>query len=163
MSAELPPHRHAPHGASPRATEGWRDRLGWAAGLAAQAQAFIHSHGLSGHCVMDIPPGLQVPEGPLSTAVSRILQELLSNVASHSQASEVNVRISAHASDITVVVKDNGKGAPPSAFDRSDAHGVQGMRERAGQLGGWLHIDSQMGLGTQVILTLPLYHQGQAA
>jgi len=83
-------------------------------------------------------------------------------VARHAQASEVHIRISAHASDITVVVKDNGKGAPPSAFDNSDAYGVMGMRERAGHFGGWLHIDSQMGLGTQVILTMPMYQRALA-
>jgi signal transduction histidine kinase len=54
-------------------------------------------------------------------------------------------------------VQDNGKGAPPSAFESSDAYGVMGMRERAGHFGGWLHIDSQMGLGTKVILTIPMY------
>ena len=38
-----------------------------------------------------------------------------------------------------------------------------GMRERAGHFGGWLHIDSQMGSGTTVILTMPLYQQGQVS
>ena len=58
--------------------------------------------------------------------------------------------------DLTLLVKDNGKGAPPSAFERSNAFGVMGMRERAGHHGGWLQIDSEPGQGTQVILSMPL-------
>jgi PAS domain S-box-containing protein len=139
------------------------DHQGLWAALEWQAQDFIDSSDMKCHWAMDITPGLQAPEGPLATAVFRIFQELLSNVARHAQASEVHIRISAHASDITVVVKDNGKGAPPSAFDNRDAYGVMGMRERAGHFGGWLHIDSQMGLGTQVILTMPMYQSVIAA
>lgn len=133
----------------------------WAA-LAWQAQDFIDTSDMKCHCALSIAPGLQAPDGPLATAVVRIFQELLSNVARHAQASEVHIRISAHASDITLLVKDNGKGAPPSAFDSSDAYGVMGMRERVGHFGGWLHIDSQMGLGTQVILTMPMYQRVRA-
>jgi PAS domain S-box-containing protein len=133
------------------------DHQGLWAALEWQAQEFIDSSDLKCHWSMDITPGLKAPEGPMATAVFRIFQELLSNVARHAHASEVHIRISAHASDITVVVQDNGKGAPPSAFESSDAYGVMGMRERAGHFGGWLHIDSQMGLGTKVILTIPMY------
>ena len=57
------------------------------------------------------------------------------------------------------MVKDNGRGAPPSAFDSTDAYGVMGMRERAGHFKGWLHIDSQLGQGTTVILTMPPYRE----
>jgi PAS domain S-box-containing protein len=138
------------------------DHQGLWAALEWQAQDFIDSSDMKCHWSMNVATGLQAPDGPLATAVFRIFQEMLSNVARHAQASEVHIRISAHASDITVVVKDNGKGAPPSAFDSSDAYGVRGMRERAGHFGGWLHIDSQMGLGTQVILTMPMYQRALA-
>lgn len=137
------------------------DHQGLWATLEWQAQDFIDSSELDCAWSMDIAPGLQAPEGPMATAVFRIFQEMLSNVARHAEADHVDIRISAHASDITVVVKDNGKGAPPSAFDSHIAYGVMGMRERAGHFGGWLHIDSQMGQGTTVILTMPMY--GSAA
>lgn len=133
------------------------DHQGLWAALEWQAQEFADSSEL--HCAwsLDIAPDLPDPEGPLATSVFRIFQELLSNVARHAQASQVEIRISATASDITLVVKDNGRGAPPSAFDSPDAYGVMGMRERAGHFKGWLHIDSQMGQGTTVILTMPVY------
>lgn len=136
------------------------DHQGLWATLEWQLQDFIDASELACDWAIDIAPGLKAPEGPLATAVFRIFQELLSNVARHAHASQVQVRISATASDLTLRVKDNGRGAPPSAFERPDAWGVMGMRERAGHFGGWLHIDSQPGGGTQVILSMPLYQAG---
>jgi len=135
------------------------DHQGLWATLEWQAQEFSDSSELRCGWSMNIAPGLKDPEGPLATAVFRIFQELLSNVARHAQASQVEIRISATPSDITLVVKDNGKGAPPSAFDSNSAYGVMGMRERAGHFGGWLHIDSKIGVGTTVILTMPPYRE----
>lgn len=106
---------------------------------------------------LDVATGLEAPSEAMSEAVTRIFDQLLDNIVRHARPTEVELRVSAHASDLTLVVKDNGRGAPPSAFDRFDAHGVLDMRQRAAQFGGWLHIDSQLGVGTQVILTLPLY------
>jgi nitrate/nitrite-specific signal transduction histidine kinase len=62
-----------------------------------------------------------------------------------------------------LLVRDNGRGAPPSAFERADALGMAHVRERAAQLGGWLYVESQPGLGTKVILTLPLYQEPPVA
>ena len=122
-----------------------------------QAQDFKDSSEMRCHWSMEIAPGLSAPEGPLATAVFRIFQEMLSNVARHAQATEVEIRICAMPSDLTVRVKDNGRGAPPSVFNSPTAYGVMGMRERAGHFGGWLHIDSQLDKGTQLILSMPLY------
>ncbi len=133
----------------------------WVA-LEILARDFALSSQMACQWSVDIVPGLKAPEGPLANAVFRIFQELLDNAARHARASEVEIRISATPSDITLVVKDNGRGAPPSVFDSRDAYGVMAMRERAGQFGGWLHIDSQLGTGTTVILTMPLYQGGRA-
>lgn len=126
-----------------------------------QVQDFIDSSEMKCHWSMDVPATLQAPDGPLATAIFRIFQEMLSNVARHARATEVHIRIRATPSDITLLVKDNGKGAPPSAFERHDAYGVMGMRERAGHFGGWLQIDSEMGQGTQLILSMPLRYVEQ--
>jgi len=127
-----------------------------------QAQDFMDSSELRCRWTMDIAPGLSEPEGPMATAVFRIFQEMLSNVVRHANATEVEIRLCAMPSDLTLRVKDNGRGAPPSVFNSPNAYGVMGMRERAGHFGGWLHIDSQMGRGTQVILSMPLYQQAAA-
>ncbi|MBX9606812.1 MAG: PAS domain S-box protein [Gammaproteobacteria bacterium] len=84
-------------------------------------------------------------------AVFRIVQEALTNVARHSEASAVEVRASEVAGMLRIEVRDNGKGmpatAPPGHF------GVTGMRERAEAIGGTLDIHSEG--GTHVVLDLP--------
>lgn len=132
------------------------DHQGLWATLEWQVQDFIECSELRCQWSMDVAPGLPAPQGNFATAVFRIFQEMLNNVARHAQASEVHIRVRATHSDLTLLVKDNGKGAPPSAFDRHDAYGVMGMRERAGHHGGWLQIDSQPGGGTQIILSMPM-------
>lgn len=112
---------------------------------------------------LDVPEGQAGPSETMAEAVSSIFDQLLDNIVRHAQPTQVELRVSAHASDLTLVVKDNGRGAPPSAFDRNDAYGVLDMRQRVAQFGGWLHIDSQLGVGTQVILTLPLFASARGA
>lgn len=132
------------------------DHQGLWATLEWQVQDFIDSSELPCEVSIDVPGGLPSPDGPLATAVFRIFQEMLSNVARHAQATQVCIRIRATPAELTLLVKDNGKGAPPSAFESHDAFGVLGMRERAGHFGGWVQISSEPGLGTQVILSMPL-------
>lgn len=124
-----------------------------------QVQDFIASSEMQCNWSIDIAPDLPAPTGHLATAIFRIFQEMLSNVARHAQATAVTISVRAMPGDLTLLVKDNGKGAPPSAFERHDAFGVMGMKERAGHFGGWLQIDSQVGGGTKVILSMPLPHK----
>jgi signal transduction histidine kinase len=133
------------------------DQQGLWATLAWQAREFAEHADLRCHWSVELAEGLTAPRGPMASAVSGIFEELLSNVGRHARASEVEIRVSATRSGIALLVKDNGRGAPLSVFDRADSLGIVGMRARAERFGGWLHIDSQPGLGTKVILTVPLY------
>lgn len=123
--------------------------------LARQIQALGERMGLSCQCGQDIADDVPGPAPSLVADMALIVQEMLLNVARHAHANVVQVRIRASHSDLSVLVKDNGRGAPPSAFDRPDVGGVALMRERAQRLGGWLHISSHLGQGTQLILSLP--------
>jgi len=133
-------------------------RHGLWATLARQVHDFADGSGLQCHDSIDIAPGLPAPEGAQAAAILRIFQEVLHNVACHARASEVTIRVRAMPGDFTLLVKDNGRGAPPSSFERPDAHGVIGMRALASQHGGWLQLSSAPGEGTQVILSMPLGH-----
>jgi PAS domain S-box-containing protein len=86
-------------------------------------------------------------------AVYRIVQEVLTNIARHAQASEVQVDVTGCPSAITLRVRDNGLGmqvpAQPTSF------GLLGMFERARALGGELQLDSAPGAGTTVTLRVP--------
>ncbi|MEY4766742.1 MAG: hypothetical protein RI907_3415 [Pseudomonadota bacterium] len=92
----------------------------------------------------------------LSALVFDTLCAALDNVAHHSHAQGVVARLRHSGSDLSLLVRDDGRGAPPSAFTREAHTTLSQLRARADLLGGWLQIDSQLGQGTQLILSLPL-------
>ncbi|WP_295851508.1 PAS domain S-box protein [uncultured Xylophilus sp.] len=100
--------------------------------------------------------GSPEPDGPAATAVFRIFQEMLSNVARHARARRVRVAIAAAAGALTLSVEDDGVGAALQAFEAPTSYGVRGMRERARHFGGTLAIDSRPGRGSRFRLCMPL-------
>ena len=91
---------------------------------------------------------------PLATAVYRMVQEALTNVARHSRASSVEVRVQRSAQNLQVSVKDNGSGLNPDPNRKS--FGLLGIRERARTLGGNARIYSPPEGGTVVEIEVPL-------
>jgi two-component system nitrate/nitrite sensor histidine kinase NarX len=92
------------------------------------------------------------------TQMLHIVQESLSNVRKHSQATAVNVRLEQRLDDVIVTVRDNGIGfdLAERAGDISEQHvGLKIMKERAHRIGGYFEIESGPGTGTLVRLTLP--------
>ncbi|HWE62160.1 MAG TPA: MEDS domain-containing protein, partial [Chloroflexota bacterium] len=87
----------------------------------------------------------------------RIVQEALANVRKHAHARRVQIRISADAEQVTLVVEDDGIGFNPTVRERSSSprFGLAMMRERAAEIGGRLEIDSTPGDGTRVIVHVP--------
>ncbi|MEM9214895.1 MAG: sensor histidine kinase [Cyanobacteria bacterium P01_F01_bin.150] len=98
----------------------------------------------------------------LSLAAYRIVQEALTNVVKHSQATELSVKVLAKLSphpshqkpSLQVQVEDNGMGFEPSK--NTTGFGLRGMRERAIALGGTCQIQSSPGAGCCIRVTLPL-------
>jgi len=97
---------------------------------------------------------------PAETALFRIVQEAITNVAKHAQATSVTIRLAFDDGRATVVVQDDGRGFDVaqtlSAGGPRRAVGLLGMRERATLLGGTLEIKSQPGAGTTLVAALPL-------
>jgi len=91
----------------------------------------------------------------VETALYRICQEALNNVARHSGAGRVTVRLVATPEQVLLTVEDDGRG-----FDASEVHegryGLVGMKERARTLGGDLDVRSSPSAGTRVEVTVPL-------
>ena len=85
----------------------------------------------------------------------RIVQEALTNVARHAQASEVSVVLSQRADGTAVVVEDNGRGFDVEAAACAGRLGLAGMRERAELRGGSLTIESRPGQGTAIYVEIP--------
>jgi PAS domain S-box-containing protein len=91
---------------------------------------------------------------PYATAVYRMVQEALTNVARHSRASAVEVHVEARNEQLFVRVKDDGQGFNPDPERKS--FGVLGIRERARTLGGAARIFSPDDGGTVVEIEIPL-------
>lgn len=96
-------------------------------------------------------------------AVFRILQESLSNVARHAQASDVQIALAAYAGVFSMTVADNGKGLQPGDRSKDNSFGLMGIRERVLFLGGELTITSSPGSGTVLLIAIPLGPAASAA
>jgi signal transduction histidine kinase len=95
----------------------------------------------------------------IETALFRIAQEALSNVARHARAENVLVQIEVEGGLLRLEVEDDGAGFVPAEVAPGDGGrglGLMGMRERAELLGGTLLVDSAPGEGTHLVLTVPL-------
>ncbi len=90
-----------------------------------------------------------------STAVFRVLQEALTNVARHSGATRAKIQLSAENGRLLLEIRDNGQGIPVDRATDSRSLGLLGMRERARALGGDVEIRGEDGVGTSVALTIP--------
>ena len=95
-----------------------------------------------------LPPDLEI-------SLYRIVQEALTNVVRHANASNVGILLERGAGWVKVFVEDNGIGLAPDLIEQNDRMGLVGMRERAEMLGGSLTFESSIGKGTAVIVEVP--------
>jgi PAS domain S-box-containing protein len=91
-----------------------------------------------------------------ATAVFRIVQASLTNVARHARATRADVTLTRSANGLDLHVSDDGCGFDQDAARKGDSYGVLGMRERARLIGASLLIDSSPGTGTSVSIHIPL-------
>ena len=89
-------------------------------------------------------------------AVFRILQESLTNVARHADATRVSVDLSRTASRLVLRVSDDGRGIDDAELREEGGLGILGMRERAATLGGTLQVARAAGGGAAVTVKVPL-------
>ena len=96
----------------------------------------------------------------METVLYRMVQEALTNIAKHAQASSVHIRMEGKDSTVSMAIEDNGRGFDTDeveARERSErGAGLLGMRERISNLGGSLSIRSRPGQGTHLSAELPL-------
>lgn len=90
-----------------------------------------------------------------SRELLQIIREAISNSLRHGQATLITLRLHLHDRTIGLLVHDNGAGFDP-ATGRDGGHGLDNLRARAAALGGALRLESQIGSGTRLVLTLPL-------
>ena len=92
-----------------------------------------------------------------ATTLFRIVQEALTNVAKHAEATLVTLTISVEGGECTLRVSDNGQGELHRVVPEGKSFGLLGMRERAHMLGGEVSIDSATGHGFSVTVKFPLH------
>ena len=95
----------------------------------------------------------------MSTALFRILQEALTNVARHADATRVEVELGEQDGHLVLEVRDNGRGIEPSELHDTGSLGILSMRERALLLGGEVFIEGSRGEGTTVRVQVPVEAQ----
>ncbi|WP_455389178.1 sensor histidine kinase [Petrachloros mirabilis] len=108
-------------------------------------------------CKADIDPALSNSKMTIesATALYRIVQELLTNVARHAEASTVTIALSERSEGLVLHLVDDGKGFSHHQAKRKSSLGLRGIRERISMLEGTMAIVGKSGFGTAVSITLP--------
>jgi PAS domain S-box-containing protein len=130
------------------------DDLGLGAAVEWQAAEYEKRTGIA--CAFTMAPGELTVDPERSTALFRIFQEILTNVARHAQATKVTVMMKEIEDHIFLEVRDNGIGIKESQKAGAKSLGLLGMRERAFMLGGEVSIQGTPGKGTIVQVKVPL-------
>ncbi len=128
------------------------DEIGLSAAIEWQAREFSRRTGI--RCMVEIAPGFTDPDKDRSTALFRIFQELLTNVARHANATKVTVQL-ADSELLTLKVEDNGRGIQDQEFESPKSLGFLGLRERVLAFGGSIDVKGQEGKGTRVSVSIP--------
>jgi two-component system, NarL family, sensor histidine kinase UhpB len=137
------------------------DMLGLAAAIESYVRSISDGAGLAVDTELSGVEGLLTPEAEL--VLYRIVQEALSNVARHSNAGTVRLRLSYAGGSVTAMVDDDGRGFDVAAEMTSGGLGLFGMQERAGYVGGTVKIDSEPGRGTRVRAVIPVVERARYA
>ena len=129
------------------------DDFGLAPALERLAEAFGEQSGIAVDIQTNLDSQRLAPE--VETALYRIVQEALTNVAKHAEATRVSIVVTRKASSVTAVIEDDGQGFGAGG-GTGEGLGLVGMKERVGLLGGRLALESTEGAGTTVVAEVPV-------
>jgi signal transduction histidine kinase len=90
----------------------------------------------------------------VETALYRVVQEALTNIAKHANAGSVSVSVARRETTVAATIEDDGEGFD-LRFVREDGIGLIGMRERLALIEGRLHVESRPGVGTTIVAEVP--------
>lgn len=130
------------------------DSLGLAEAIAWEAREFEARSGLS--CAIRLPRERPPLDRDQATALFRILQESLTNIMRHAQASRVSISLEEQDAHWVFSITDNGRGITESQASDHRSLGLLGIRERALALGGRSDIRGEPGRGTTVTVRVPV-------
>jgi PAS domain S-box-containing protein len=136
------------------------DHLGLGAAIELEGAALLQQTGIRCRVSGTLRTDGMTPEQMI--AVFRIVQEALTNIVRHAQASAVRITMRRTSATVSVKVHDNGRGIAPRALNDPASIGLIGMRERADLIGARLAITSQPVKGTAVLIAVPVAGAGDA-
>ena len=90
-----------------------------------------------------------------SISLFRVVQEALTNIAKHAAATEIEIVMFIRPRELTLEIRDNGRGLQKVKSDSEGGFGMLGMRERIQSIGGWMEVDSLLGRGVTVMIGVP--------
>ncbi len=127
--------------------------------LAALGRSFTSTTGVRVHVRVDGDGAIPFR---VEAELYRIAQEALANVAKHARATQVEITLRLTQRTVVLTIHDDGVGMRTRAIRAigEDHHGLIGMRERAGLLGGQLRVTSRSGEGTTVTARIPIGQSG---
>jgi PAS domain S-box-containing protein len=134
------------------------DDLGLAAALDWLTHNFSQHTGIATDLVIDNAVA-QVPE-PIASALYRITQESLTNVAKYAQAGMAEIRLELDGDWVQLLVRDDGRGIEAADQEKRGAFGLLGIRERVTLLGGEVTIKGVAGKGSELRARIPLAAAG---
>lgn len=129
------------------------DDLGLPAAIEWATREFERRTGI--RCEFSSEPDTLSLDRNRATTIFRVLQESLTNVARHSQATDVKVSLMERDGEVVLSVKDNGRGISMTEVSDPAAFGLIGMRERVHFMGGRFSIEGAFGMGTAVVISIP--------
>jgi signal transduction histidine kinase len=134
------------------------DNLGLAFAIHSHCREFARRTGIA--CDVEVSEDFDDLDPSWSIAFYRIVQESLTNIAKHAQASEVHVDLQRDAQGIRLRIIDDGVGLAEGSSSKPKSHGLVGMRERMRQIGGQLTVGrAPSGRGTVVEAFAPHHRQ----
>lgn len=92
----------------------------------------------------------------LEITIFRIIQELVTNIVKHAEASEATISLTQHDNELNIIVEDNGKGFKVGKLEEKDGMGLGNIERRVEHLEGTMEVDSAEGRGTSVSIDIPL-------
>jgi len=128
--------------------------VGLAEAIRSEAQRFESRSGIT--CKVEVLQKITRFEATRATTIFRIFQEIMTNVARHSRASRVCIRMECRSGSLLLEVRDNGRGIPKSKVNDSHSLGLIGMRERVMSLAGEINIEGREQEGTTVTVRVPV-------
>jgi signal transduction histidine kinase len=132
------------------------DELGIVEAIRWQCQEFETRNKIE--CIANLEVEHLEVDSNFSIALYRIVQEALTNVARHAEATKVEVLLSLSEETLLLCITDDGKGISPDSEAQSGALGLIGLRERVRFLKGKCLLKGKPGKGTRMIVTLPVKH-----